>query len=100
MQFTYFSTEKTYTYNLQGTLVIGPQGPKGDSYETLRKDGYRWIKGFIGITENADLNDYELNDEIIGVGTLLPNYAVHGIITTVPMADPETDITYLSAVPI
>lgn len=62
----------------------------------LKKDGYRWYKG----DGNTDLAEYEVGDEISGVGTLFPGYKIDGYINTAPMTDKNQHITITSSTPV
>ena len=57
------------------------------------KDGYRWLKNAGNAT-----SEYQIAEEIMGVGTLFPGYWVHGYIIGAPMTDPETHIKIISSV--
>ncbi len=70
--------------------LIGQAGASG----SLRKNGYRWIKG----DGNVSLTNYEEGDEIIGEGTLYPGFVIHGYIKATPTATPDDYITLLSSV--
>lgn len=62
----------------------------------LRKEGYRWIKG----EGNFDLDNWQVNDEFIGEGTLFPGHKVHGFVKNAAMSDMANHVTILSSVPV
>jgi hypothetical protein len=89
-------------------LMVGKQDQSDPQYtdldevkkwlamNNLRKDGYRWHKG----EGNSDLDEYEVGDEISGVGTLWPGYKIEGYINTAPMTDKNQHITITQSNPI
>lgn len=59
------------------------------------KDGYRWLKNVGNAT-----TEYQIGEEIQGVGDLFPGYWVHGYIIGAPMTDPVAHIKIISSVKI
>lgn len=65
----------------------------GNGTQNLRKNGYRWIKG----DGNISTANYEIGDEIIGVGTLYGGFAIHGYIKASPTSNPNEYVTIIAS---